>query len=99
MSFASGAAFATGQSFTSGADPADLTVTQTGADVYLVWPAPVMAGATHTAIFRRATLDPDPFDPTVDVEIGRVPIGTLDYLDLNPGPGGYAYQTFPLVSA
>jgi hypothetical protein len=79
-------------------DPIDLTLTQVGPDVLLEWPAPVMPGTTHVAIFRRPGLGLTPlFDPGADTEIGRVPVATLEYTDIAPEVGDYAYQVFPVV--
>jgi hypothetical protein len=91
-------AFAAAGTFTPPAanDPADLTLTQQGPDVLLEWPAPVMAGATHAAVFRRAGTDTSPFVPSPQAELARVPVGQTSWTDVNPGTGDWTYQVFPV---
>jgi hypothetical protein len=76
-------------------DPADLTLTQVVQDVLAEWPAPIMAEATHVAVFRREGTDVEtPFDPQTEEPIALVPVDQLQYLDEQPASGDHVYQVF-----
>lgn len=67
-------------------------------DVILEWSPPIMAGATHVAIFRRSGTDIiTQFEPSPDIEYARVPVNTTVYNDENMAAGDYVYQAFPLM--
>jgi len=86
-------------------DPASLDVVVAENSATLGWPAPAMADADFTDIFRRGpyategAVDNSPFDPKASTRIARVPIGTLTYQDTPPDPGWYAWQVFPVKLA
>lgn len=79
-------------------DPDSLTVTMTGQDAALSWPAPAMVGADQVDIFRRGPggLTGAAFVPTVDTPIARVAVATTSYADTSLPAGDYEWQVFPV---